>query len=66
MPVGQLIEVEPGGAQLAERDMGGVEHSPSSGVGDQLAAAALEQRRRQTLFEAQQALAEGRLADVQG
>ncbi len=65
MAVGQLIEVEPGGAQLAERDMGGVEHSPSGGVGDQLAAAPLEQRRRQTLFEAQQALAEGRLADVQ-
>ena len=65
MAIGELTKIESGGPQLAERDLGGVEHSPSGGVGDQPAAAPLEQRGRQTLLEAQQALAESRLADVQ-
>ena len=44
MAIGELTKIESGGPQLAERDVGGVEHSPSGGVGDQPAAAPLEQR----------------------
>ena len=65
MAVGQLTEIEPGGPEFAEGDVGRVEHSTTGGVGDQPAAATLEQRGPQALFEAQQALAEGGLADVQ-
>jgi hypothetical protein len=39
------VEVEAGGAQLPQGGLGGLQHPPSGGVGDELSAAPLEQGR---------------------
>ena len=59
------MQVEASGAQLAQGDLGGVQHPPSGGVGDQPAAASLEQWSGEPFLEPQQALAQRRLADVE-
>ena len=63
--VGELVQVEASGAQLAQSGLGRVQHPSSGAVGDQPPAASLEQRRAEPLLEPQEALAQCRLADVE-
>ena len=61
--VGELAQVEASGAQLAQRDLRGLQHPPTGGGGDQPATAPLEQRGAEALLQPEEALAQGRLTD---